>query len=383
MRHVSAAIANALRLALLLSICWHGTLASASSEQEQLKALGTKITQLKKNISAKQGARSRASKALQKLEKDIGKQAIELKHSQRQLNTQQQKLTKLQQQQQQLLKKQAAQKTLLAAQIRNAYTMGQETRIKMLLNQQDPEKLSRNLAYFDYFNRARSKELDSYRDTLTTLAELLPAIESETEVLSRKQSELKKHQGQLLKQKQQRDKTLNKLDRELKAKRGTLKQLDKSRAALQDLIDNIDQDIRDIVIPKSNQPFHKMRGKMAWPTKGKHLNRFGSPRSGSRVKWQGIQIAGREGQQINAIHSGRVVFADWLRGYGLLIIIDHGGNYMSLYAHNQSLLRDEGDWVGGGEALATVGASGGKRQAGLYFEIRHKGKPTDPRRWCR
>lgn len=383
MRHVSATLASALRLALLLSFCWYSTLASASSEQEQLKVLGGKITQLKKNIAAKQGARSRASKALQKLEKEIGKQAIKLQHSQRQLNSQQQKLSKLQSQQQQLRKKQAAQKVLLAAQIRNAYTMGQETRIKMLLNQQDPEKLSRNLAYFDYFNRARSKELDSYRDTLTTLAELLPAIESETKVLSRNQSEQEKQQRQLLKQKQQRDKTLIKLDRELTAKRGTLKQLDKSRAALQDLINDIDQDIRDIVIPKSNQPFHKMRGKMTWPTKGKHLNRFGAPRSGSRVKWQGIQIAGREGQQVNAIHSGRVVFADWLRGYGLLIIIDHGGNYMSLYAHNQSLLRDEGDWVGGGEALATVGASGGKRQAGLYFEIRHKGKPSDPRRWCR
>ncbi|WP_373097897.1 murein hydrolase activator EnvC, partial [Zhongshania sp.] len=113
------------------------------------------------------------------------------------------------------------------------------------------------------------------------------------------------------------------------------------------------------------------------------LNRYGASRQGSSVTWQGIQLSGNEGDAVKAIHNGRVVFADWLRGAGLLIIVDHGGDYLSLYAHNQSLLRSEGDWVRGGEGIATVGNSGGQRQAGLYFEIRYKGRPTDPRNWCK
>ena len=126
-----------------------------------------------------------------------------------------------------------------------------------------------------------------------------------------------------------------------------------------------------------------MRGAMPWPVAGKRLNRYGAPRQGSAVRWQGVQIAGEEGSPVRTIHNGRVVYADWLRGAGLLIIVDHGNDYMSLYAHNQSLLRQEGDWVRGGEAIATLGNSGGQRRSGLYFEIRHKGRPTDPARWCR
>ena len=134
---------------------------------------------------------------------------------------------------------------------------------------------------------------------------------------------------------------------------------------------------------KHYQPFGKLKGKLPWPVVGKPSNRFGRYRNGTSLRWQGLTIPSTEGNRVEAIHSGRIVFADWLRGSGLLVIIDHGDGYMSLYAHNQSLLKEIGDWVNPGDTIATVGNSGGQQRSGLYFEIRHNGKPTDPKRWCK
>jgi len=157
----------------------------------------------------------------------------------------------------------------------------------------------------------------------------------------------------------------------------------KDRSQLERLLDAVEQSIANLEIPSDYRPFHKLKGKLHWPTKGKISKRFGSSRSGSNLRWQGVTLTAKEGSEVNAIHHGRVVFADWFRGSGLLIIIDHGDGYMSLYGHNQSLLIEPGDWVTVGEQIATVGNSGGKKHAGLYFEIRHKGQPTDPRHWCK
>src|SRR5690606_28607021 len=132
-----------------------------------------------------------------------------------------------------------------------------------------------------------------------------------------------------------------------------------------------------------NRSFREARGQLPWPVAGKPVNRFGSPRGNSSLRWQGINIVASEGTTVRAVHGGRVIFADWLRGSGLLLIVDHGGGFMSLYAHNQTLLRNVGDTVRAGEPIATVGSSGGQPQAALYFEIRREGVPTDPAQWCR
>ena len=149
------------------------------------------------------------------------------------------------------------------------------------------------------------------------------------------------------------------------------------------LLQAIEEEVTNISLPESYNPFHTRRGKMAWPTAGKQLHRFGSSRDGSSMNWNGVVIASAKGSPVKAIHHGRVVFSDWLRGAGLLIIVDHGGGYMSLYGHNESLLFDTGDWVKAGDTIATVGNSGGRSEAALYFEIRKNGKPTNPSAWCR
>ncbi len=357
--------------------------ADETATREQLKQLSQQIHSLKKQLGSTREQRSRAARELRDVETEIGKLAARLHHTRRQRDQQQGKLNKLQGEQAELRRRQEQQKALIAEQIRSAYTLGRERQIKMLLNQQDPQSLSRLISYYDYFNSARSQQLESYRQTLSALNALIPAIADESRALSDTEQRLKQQSQQLEVQKQRRQRSLAKLDSELSSQQSNLGSLDKERKDLEGILAAIEREITSIAIPASYRPFKEMRGKLPWPVAGKRLNNYTAPRQGSAVRWQGVQIAGEEGSPVRSIHNGRVVYADWLRGAGLLIIVDHGNDYLSLYAHNQSLLRQEGDWVRGGEAIATLGNSGGQRQSGLYFEIRHKGRPSNPAIWCR
>jgi septal ring factor EnvC (AmiA/AmiB activator) len=376
-----------LRAANLGTLCWVLLLltstAVTANTQHQLDGLNEQIGSLRKSIGKQLDDRSNTAKVLRNIETDIGKLTVKLRLTSAKRDQQQRKLAELETRQQQLRKKQLSQKSLIAEHIRSAYVLGKESQLKMLLNQEQPDKLSRTLTYFDYFNRARSDELNKYRDTLSELDVLKAAIGSEAQALASTSVELKRQQQALVQQKQQRATALASIDREILSNTSSLNKLDTERKSLESVLQAVEREITNIAMPDSYQPFKAMRGKMPWPVRGKLLNRYGASRQGSEVTWQGIQISGREGDSVLSIHNGRVVFADWLRGAGLLIIVDHGSDYLSLYAHNQSLLRAEGEWVKGGEAVATVGNSGGQRQAGLYFEIRHKGQPTDPRSWCK
>lgn len=368
---------------LLSTLLLTGTaVADGEATKQQLRELNQKIGSLKKAITSQQGERSSAAKALQSIEKDIGHTAAKLHRITQKSEQQQRKLTELEVRQRQLREQQQNQKALIAEHVRSAYALGKESQIKMLLNQENPERLSRTLTYFDYFNRARSDELSKYRDTLNDLEKIKPAISAEADALAISRRELEQQQQTLLAQKQQRAKVLANIDSEISNKTISLSSLDKQRKDLESILQAVEREVTNIAMPANYKPFKDLRGKMPWPINGKQMNRYGASRQGSAVTWQGIQLSGNEGDAVKAIHNGRVVFADWLRGAGLLIIVDHGGDYLSLYAHNQSLLRSEGDWVRGGEGIATVGNSGGQRQAGLYFEIRYKGRPTDPRSWC-
>ncbi len=370
-------------LALLLAVqLASNAVAEGEASKQQLQELNQKIGHLKKSISSQQSERSKTAKALQSIEKDIGVIAAKLHRAKQKSQQQQQKLNELEAHQRQLRSQQQSQKTLIAEHVRSAYALGKESQLKMLLNQENPEELSRTLTYFDYFNRARSAELHKYRDTLQELDDIKPAITAEAAALADSRRELEHQQQALHEQKQLRAKALAGIDTEIANSSISLNSLDKQRKDLESVLQAVEREVTNIAMPANYKPFKALRGKMPWPINGKQLNRYGAARHGSSVTWQGIQISGNEGDAVKAIHNGRVVFADWLRGAGLLIIVDHGGDYLSLYAHNQSLLRSEGDWVRGGEGIATVGNSGGQRQAGLYFEIRYKGRPTDPRSWC-
>lgn len=353
----------------------------STKNQAQLKQLDSEMKQLKQLLKGFKSQRSELQNELRSSEINIGDLQKQIRITQNQLNKEQGELSQLQTRRKTLQSNKRKQQKIIEQQILSAFQIGQQKKLKVLLNQEQPEKLSRALSYYDYFNRARAEQIEDYADIISELDLVEPAIEQKTDTLKRARKQLKGEHRQLLRNKSSRERSLAKINTRIKDKDQHLKKLNKDRLELERLVEAVEQTIANISIPSDYHPFSQLKGKLPWPIAGKPSNNFGSQRSGSKLRWQGITIPARTGSNIKAIHHGRVVFADWLRGSGLLIIIDHGDGYMSLYAHNQSLFSETGDWVSAGETIATIGNSGGQQQSGLYFEIRHNGKPTNPRRW--
>lgn len=369
-------------LSLLLSSSF--ALADSDSEkQRQLKLLETEIQELKSLLSSFKSQRSKLQSSLQKSEVNIGDLQKKIRSIKQQLLKEQRELRSLQKQRGELESAKKSQTKYIEQQILAAYQVGQQKKLKILLNQEQPDKLSRALTYYDYFNQARSEQIESYVDVISELNQIEPKIFRKTRTLTEAKNNLSMEHRNLLQRKAEREQNLAKINSEIKNKDQRLRKIAKDRSELERLLEAVEQTLANISIPKDYRAFTTLKGKLPWPVAGKPSNRFGSRRSDSSMRWQGLNIPASEGQQVNAIHHGRVVFADWLRGSGLLVIIDHGDGYMSLYGHNQSLLKEPGEWVAGGETIATIGNSGGQTRAGLYFEIRHNGKPTDPGKWCR
>ena len=225
--------------------------------------------------------------------------------------------------------------------------------------------------------------LEQYRKTLRELEELQQRIDTTLAELEARGQTLEEQQAALTEAQASRKLTIAKLSHSIISNSAQLKQKELDRTQLEDLLRAIGEAIVDLQIPANYTAFQSARGQMPWPVNGKPSNQFDRPRNDGKMRWQGITIPAAEGTTVKAIHHGRVVFADWLRGSGLLLIIDHGDGYMSLYAHNESLLREVGEWVSADTPVSTVGNTGGEDQAALYFEIRHDGKPTNPSNWCK
>lgn len=383
--------------------------ADKSETQSQLDQLKKEISNLKGVLTQFRDERSKLQSDLRKSEQEVGETERRVRELQQKLEQQEQELQQMQQQRQQLEQQRSSQREAIEHQVRGAYQLGRQSKMKALLNQQEPAKLSRAMTYYDYFNRARAEQIDGYVALLTELDELQPQIEARTDQLRSARDDLDQRHRELERARRERERALAKLNATIKTKDQQYQQLAQDRGALEAVLKKIEraaaaaaakqkQAAKSATAGKSsgggfavtsttpaagNKPFAQLRGQLPWPVAGKAVNRFGTQRGNSPLRWQGINIAAREGETVRAVHGGKVVFADWLRGSGLLLIVDHGGGFLTLYAHNQTLLRSVGDSVRGGDAVATVGSSGGQSQAGLYFEIRHRGVATDPASWCR
>ncbi len=369
---------------LLLAVnTTHAQTDKENQTRQQIKLLDGKMKQLRAMLSGFKSERSDLQTSLQKAEVDIGKVQKNIRNIQQQLQQEQNELAKLQQKRKSLNSAKAEQQKFIGQQIVAAYQVGQQKKIKVLLNQEQPDKISRALTYYNYFNQARSEQIDNYIGIISEINTIEPRIIEKTNSLNQAKNQLSSAHTALLTSKKERENNLAKINSAIKNNDQRLSQMNKDRSELEKLLAAVEQTLANISIPSEYQPFHSLKGRLPWPVAGKPSNRFGRLRNGTNLQWQGISIPGNEGSIVKAIHHGRVVFADWLRGSGLLVIIDHGDGYMSLYAHNQSLLKETGDWVNPGDVIATVGNSGGQRQAGLYFEIRHQGKPTNPALWCK
>lgn len=354
--------------------------ADEAEQRQQLQQLAKKIQQLQTNISS-------SSKELETLNTQLKKSEIELSSLQKDinrintaiggLNTE---LASLSTKKTQLLEVKEQQKSTIITEINTSYRLGREQTLKLILNQEDPEKVSRALKYHHYFLKARAEKLSAYVATLHSLEEVEESIQLNREELTDTRTQLSQQQDQLVAQQQQRQHVLAALQKSVRTDEQRLEQLRLERKRLETVIQQLSESITALSLPSSAQPFHKLKGKMSWPAQGKLERQFGSPRN-TRIKWDGWLISAPEGTPVKAIHHGRVIFADYLRGQGMLLIIDHGNGYMSLYAHNQVVLKETGDWVQQGETIAKVGNTGGQRETALYFEIRHNGKPSNPGIW--
>lgn len=275
-------------------------------------------------------------------------------------------------------------KERLKYQIRSAYQMGRNDYIKLMLNQQDPAKVGRALAYYDYHNRARSERIAQVQKTLTDLAEIETSIIDQTSKLQTLKQEHETKLQNFYQYRATRSDIIARLNKDIEAQGIELQTLQENERELGKLFQGLEQGKAvTIEMYEDMPPFRSQKGKLEWPTNGKLLKRFGALKKGGNLKWQGVLIDAETGTSVKAISAGKIVFADWFRNMGLLIIIDHGDGYMSLYGHNQNLLKNTGDWVLAGEKIATVGDSGGQSDTALYFEIRKGAEPLNPSRWCR
>jgi septal ring factor EnvC (AmiA/AmiB activator) len=404
--------------------------------QKQIDAARQDVAELQKVLSKLQEEKAGVQKDLRTTETEMGKLEKQVEVLQKELKKTEAELQKLDGEKARLNSARAEQQRLIAIQARAAYQSGRQEYLKLLLNQQHPEKFARTLTYYDYMSQARLAQLHSFNETLRQLANVGKEIDLQQAQLLVQKSNLDSQTEELAKVRQERQQALARLNQDYKARDQKLQARQQDQEDLAKVLKTIEETLarqareaeearqkaliaareaeekrqreaeavarkgddepaprRPVKAPGAlvssagvsyGGPFAEARGKLPWPIDGRLLARFGEARGDDeRTKWDGVMISASAGSQVRAVHGGRVVFADWLRGAGLLVILDHGNGYLSLYGHNQSLLKSAGDIVKAGEAISTVGNSGGQDTSALYFAIRQQGRPSDPAQWCR
>ncbi|MDE1168169.1 MAG: murein hydrolase activator EnvC [Pseudomonas sp.] len=402
--------------------------------QQQLQQTKQDIAELQKALNQVQAEKAGVQKDLRGTETEIGTLEKQVEALQKELKKTQGELERLNLEKDKLQSARTEQQRLIAIQARAAYQSGRQEYLKLLLNQQNPEKFARTLTYYDYLSNARLEQLKSFNETLRQLANVEKESSMQQAQLLVQQSSLDQQKADLEKVRKDRQVALAKLNDSAKQQDQKLQARQQDQADLAKVLKTIEETLarqareaeearqkallaqqeaekqrqrelaastsKDSDAPKKAKPtpgalvsssgasyggpFAQARGKLPWPVDGRLLARFGETRGDdARTKWDGVMISASAGSAVHAVHGGRVVFADWLRGAGLLVILDHGDGYLSLYGHNQTLLKGAGDIVKAGETISTVGNSGGQDASALYFAIRQQGRATDPAQWCR
>ena len=375
-----------LEFILLFSLVAHSSFsysaendANLEQRQSQLKSIQSQISQQQASLRDTSKQREQLLALLKQDEKAIARAAAKINRTKQTLEKVKAELKKLDKRTRQLEKLKKSQQASLAKQISSAYLAGNHDYTKMILSQQNPATVERMLVYYQYLNDARISALESLKQTQLELSELKAKQTKEQTQLNGLIIEQENQAKHLGKEQAQRKQTQVQLQRTLRNKSEQLEQLQIEEASLKRVIE---QALETVQANPEMTGLSKLKRKLNWPTKGRIRNSFGSTRRG-QIKWKGIRLAAPEGQNINAIAPGKVIFADWLKGFGMVLVIDHGQGYMSLYGYAQALLKSSGDPVKMGEAIALVGLSGGQTQPSLYFEIRHKGQAVDPAKYCR
>jgi len=364
----------------------HG--AEAPADPEEAAALRAevrdKINAIGQRIAEDRRQRDELSSALHITEQRSADIARELRDIEARLGTKRGHLTLLKRNRAARWAAISEQRLELKRHIRSVYSLGQQDRLKLLLNQQNPAAVSRAFTYYEYFNLARAKRIQALRTELSELKRIEAGIRQETAALEKLWPQKSAAIAAIEKQHARRREVIAKLNHRIREADTRLQRLREDERRLSELIEQLQRELAKLSVPPNvpEVPFPKLKGKLPWPIEGKILHRFGTPRQNGGLTRQGVVIAGKRGDPVRVIFPGRIAFSDWLRGFGFLVIVDHGGGYMSLYGHNEALERQAGDWAPAGEIIATVGDSGGQAETTLYFEIRHNGIPLNPLSWC-
>ena len=380
LRYKPAMIRALLLITLLLPL---PTVAAASDDAspEQLRALRERIQSLQQALSRDLESRDSLQAELRRTETRISELSREARDLVSRQRDAQQELAGLREKQTRLANEQALQIDWLERTVRAHYMSGREPLVKMLLNQQQPDQIARLLRYQEYFQRARHERMGEIRSDLEALLAVTLEVEAARHRLAQRRDAVVHQQNRLEQARGERERALERLSTRVGQQERELDSLREDEARLEQLLRDMNRALSDIPANPAGDPFGQLAGKLPWPVAGNIKVSFGSRREAD-LRWNGVLLDVEPGTPVRAIHGGRVVFSDWLRGYGLMTIVDHGDRYLSLYGHNQSLLRDVGDWVAAGDVLALAGDSGGRSSSGIYFELRHDGNPINPDRWC-
>lgn len=354
-----------------------------AAKEAELQALRQRIQRLQSDLEAKREQQGQLRNALRDSERDIGRATAQLRDLGRKLTRGRARLEELRREQQGQIEQLDNLRERLARDARGAYAMGRQEQVKLLLNQEQPAAVGRMITYYGYFAEARAGRIEAVHSHLARLEGLQQEIGAETRNLERLRVGQQAEADRLRARQRERQRLLSALQQEIQTDSAQLDRLVQDERQLQELIRSLQEMLADIPLAVTDQrPFHERKGALQWPVQGSLLARFGSRRAAGELQWKGVLIGAPAGTEVRAVSHGRVAFADWLRGFGLLLIIDHGAGYMTLYGHNQSLYKEVGEWVDTGEVIATVGDSGGQSRTGLYFEVRNKGRPVNPVAWC-
>jgi len=375
------------QLSLIFLTCsaMAGHTQAASSQnvsEETLAALTSTIKTVQADIASRNSERADVYKTLQSAEKSLAEVNREISGINASIQENRGKLEELEKELASLQSLKNRQQDLITRYLQGAHRTGQEEYLKLLLNQENPATVSRMLSYYRYFTDARREKVEEYAGTITAIAQVQDQIETANQTLEQQQAKLALRQQELQARSRERQAILEELDKQLESSSQALSALEAERAEVALLIEELRQSINNLSLGGQQQSFASLKGKLPWPVDGRLLNRWGSSYGNGDLSRQGVVLAANEGENVRAIHHGRVVYSDWFSSSGLLLIIDHGDGYMSLYAHNQSLFRDVGEWVSQGEVIAAAGNTGGQATASLYFEIRHNGDAINPSTWC-
>lgn len=372
-------------LRLWLAVAMLAVATPALAEQQvtpgQIEDLKEEIADIDEWLADAEEDRSSLEQQLSGLEQDIGRLTRERRELRQQAREQQQRLTELGEEEAELTRVLESQRDSLKKQIRAAWMEGDAPAVKVLLNEIDPDKIARTMTYYEYLSRDTIDRLEAFAANLRQLKETQKQVKAGRMRLAELEENVADRQQKLSSSKKEREQTLAALKTDISNRLSEREELEEDRKRLEKLLREVEEAIANIPTPNESDPFGSLKNKLPWPAEGKVVSSFGDSYASGKLKHNGLLINTAEEGNVRAVHYGRVVFANWLRGFGLITILDHGDGYMTLYGHSSSLFTSPGDWVEAGEAIAQAGRTGGTNDPAVYFEVRHNGKPDNPRRW--